>query len=184
MHSGGYEAAARTLRQGGVIACPTEAVWGLSCDPFNEAAVDRILALKERPRDKGLLLVAASMAQLEPLLASLTEAQRQRLADSWPGPVTWVIPDPIPIYPEWVRGRHDTIAVRVSAHPDVRQLCAAFAGALVSTSANRAGEEEIRSRTILESAFGAMLDFVVDGELGGADRPSQIRDLLTGAVLR
>lgn len=184
MNSGGCDAAARILRDGGVVACPTEAVWGLSCDPFDEAAVDRILALKERPRDKGLLLVAASMAQLEPLLAGLTQAQRQRLADSWPGPVTWVIPDPTPIYPDWVRGSHDTIAVRVSAHPVVRQLCAAFSGALVSTSANRAGEEEIRSRTILESQFGAMLDLVVDGEIGGADRPSQIRDLLTGVVIR
>jgi len=184
MTTGVYESAARHLHRGGIVACPTEAVWGLSCDPFNEVAMEKILKLKDRPRDKGLLLVAASMAQLDDLLAGVTEAQREQLEATWPGPVTWVIPDPRGIYPEWVKGLHPSIAVRVSAHPVVRQLCEAFGGPLISTSANLAGQEEIRSRTILDREFGTMLDFIIDGELGGATRPSQIRDLVTGAVLR
>ena len=172
------------VASGGVIAYPTEAVWGLGCDPFNEAAVMRLLAVKNRPLDKGLILVAASLEQLPALSAALSEEQRHTLNATWPGPVTWLIPDPSGCIPSWIKGQHPSVAVRVSAHPLVRELCLRHGGALVSTSANDAGEPEIRSQSRLVEEFGDRIDAVIPGELGDSAEPSQIRDLLSGARLR
>lgn len=176
--------ASQCLRAGGVVAYPTEAVWGLGCDPGNQAAVQRVLELKQRPEEKGLILVAANTEQITELLQPLSPQQKETLEVSWPGPVTWLIPDLENVFPPWIKGEHTSVAVRVSAHPVVRALCLAFGGPLVSTSANKAGEPEIKSRSRIDQQFGSTIDFVVAGELGDAARPSEIRDLVTGAVLR
>jgi len=174
---------ARKLNQGAVIAYPTEAVWGLGCDPYNQQAVEQLLALKSRPVDKGVILVAANTEQLGPLLDKLTTQQRQRLDETWPGPVTWLIPDPDDLFPSWVKGQHSAVAIRVSAHPLVAQLCQAFGGLLVSTSANPAGLEPAMNKAEVSAYFESRVN-IVDGELGGANSPSQIRDLASDAVLR
>lgn len=184
MNSGNLQAACAALRRGGIIAYPTEAVWGLGCDPANSAAIQRLLALKQRPAAKGLILVAANCQQIAALLQPLSAAQRQTLQASWPGPVTWLIPDSQRLYTPWVRGEHDSVAIRVSAHPLVQQLCLAFGGPLVSTSANPAGGTEIRDRSELEAVFAGTIDYLVPGELGAANAVSEIRDLVTGTVLR
>ncbi len=171
------------LRAGGVIACPTEAVWGLSCDPFNHSAVERLLALKARPAHKGLILVAASESQLEFLLADLTPQQRNILSDSWPGPNTWLVPHAERV-PENIRGEHAAVAVRVSAHPGVSALCAAFGGPLVSTSANPAGASPALHASQVHAYFADDLDYLLPGDLGGSDRPSTIRDLASGEIVR
>ena len=178
------EQAAQCLRRGGVIACPTEAVWGLGCDPFNRAAVLRVLALKQRPVEKGLLLVAAGMDQIKALLAPLSRQQLAVLRQSWPGHLTWLIPDPDRRYPDWIRGEHASVAVRVSDHPVVSSICRAFGKPMVSTSANLAGEPEIRSLADLQRQFGKQIDCLVDGELGGRMATSEIRDLLTLSRIR
>ena len=165
---------------GGVIAYPTEAVWGLGCDPFSEAAVSKLLQIKNRPVEKGLILVAASLDQLPALASSLTATQRRTLEETWPGPVTWLIPDPEGSIPNWIKGEHESVAVRVSAHPLVRELCNRHGGALVSTSANDAGEPEIRSQSRLTEEFGGRIDAVIAGELGDSTETSQIRDLISG----
>lgn len=169
---------------GGVIAYPTEAVWGLGCDPFSEAAVTKLLLIKNRPVEKGLILVASSLDQLPALASSLTDTQRSTLEATWPGPVTWLIPDPEGSIPTWIKGEHATVAVRVSAHPLVRELCNRHGGALVSTSANDAGEPEIRSQSRLIEEFGGRIDAVIAGELGDSTETSQIRDLVSGNRLR
>ncbi|MCW8195548.1 tRNA threonylcarbamoyladenosine biosynthesis protein RimN [Proteobacteria bacterium 005FR1] len=174
---------AQKLHEGAVIAYPTEAVWGLGCDPANRTAVERILELKGRPMSKGLILVAASIEQFAPYLSLLTEAQRQALETSWPGPVTWLVPDGGRA-PAWVRGHHPAVALRVSAHPVVAGLCRAFGGPLVSTSANRAGMREARDSTTVRRQFGSALEAIAPGRIGKSERPSEIRDLLTGVVLR
>ena len=172
------------LSAGGVIAYPTEAVWGLGCDPFNEKAVMKLLEIKNRPVEKGLILIAASLDQLPELAESLTTEQLKTVSATWPGPVTWLLPDPQQCIPRWIKGEHPSVAVRVSAHPLVRALCEQYGGALVSTSANDAGEPEIRSQSRLEQEFGDRIDAVISGELGSSAEPSQIRDLLSGARLR
>lgn len=128
---------ARVVREGGVIAYPTEAVWGLGCDPWNEAAVDRLLALKERPMHKGLIVVADDIEQFNFLLDDLPDIWQERLAGSWPGPNTWLVPHQNRL-PEWVTGEHDSVALRVSDHPLVRALCR-YTGPLISTSPTRRG---------------------------------------------
>lgn len=171
------------IAQGGVVACPTEAVWGLSCDPDNAAAVERLLALKQRPVAKGLILVAADESQLAALLAPLTDAQRGKLSLSWPGPTTWLIPHHNRV-PDWVCGDHDTVAVRISAHPLVQALCRRWGGALVSTSANPAGCQPATAAFQVQRYFGKQLDYVLPGATGGAGRPSVIRDLQSDQVIR
>ncbi len=176
--------AAHVVREGGVIAYPTEAVWGLGCDPWNQAAVERILAIKGRPVDKGLILVASTMEQLAPLLAPLTDQQKQTLTDHWPGPFTFLIPDPQQWAPAWIRGCHSSVAVRVSNHPLVRELCEAWGKPLVSTSANRAGEEAMRDYGRVVAELGAEVTCVVPGVVDKNASPSCICDLSDGTILR
>jgi len=179
------QAAALVLRRGGVLAYPTEGVWGLGCDPFQEPAVRRLFAIKRRTPEKGLILIAGEIAQLAGLvaLAGLPEARRAAVYASWPGPQTWLLPAGARV-PSWITGQHDTVAVRVSAHPSVRSLCAAFGDVLVSTSANRAGAPVARQHADLDASLLAELDGVLDGETGGLGRPTPIRDARSGERLR
>ena len=172
----------RLLQAGGVIAYPTEGVWGLGCNPWNGAAVERLLNLKQRPVHKGLILIAGEIEQFDFLLWDLPDGQLAKLRLSWPGPNTWLVPHQGRL-PEWITGAHDTVALRVTTHPIVRQLCA-VAGPLVSTSANPAGRPSARSRLRVEQYFHGELDAVVPGALGGARNPSIIRDLQTDQVIR
>lgn len=178
------EATAR-LKSGGVIAYPTEAVWGLGCDPFDEAAVLRLLAIKQRPVEKGLILIAADLAQLQPLLdlSAVPETHMAEVLASWPGPNTWVLPASVAA-PRWITGAHAGIAVRISAHPTVVALCRAFGGPLVSTSANLAGAPAAFHREQLDPAILALVDGATEGETGGLDQPTPIRDALSGHVFR
>ena len=178
-------AAVATLRRGGVIAYPTEAVWGLGCDPMNEAAVMRLLAIKQRDVAKGLILIAAHVDQFDGLLdwEALPPDRAEDVYDTWPGPNTWIVPARGRV-PKWVTGDHAGVAARVSAHPTVVALCEAFGGPVTSTSANPAGAPPAYTRDRLDSGLVADLDGVVAGETGGGSAPSTIRDARTGQVLR
>lgn len=175
--------AAQRLRAGNVIAYPTEAVYGLGCDPHNQAAFSHLLALKGRPETKGVILIAADEAQLAPYMAPLSDDIMARLRQSWPGPVTWIVPAAADT-PAWLTGGRDTIAVRVTAHPLAAALCRAFGGALVSTSANRSNQQPARTEAELRQIFGNELDMIVSGPLGGLTQPTRICDARTGAIIR
>lgn len=179
------ERATRILRAGGVIAYPTEGVWGLGCDPFAQAAVFRLLALKQRTPDKGLILVAAAASQFDGLVdwQALAATARDQVLASWPGPTTWLVPATASV-PAWIRGTHTAVAVRVSAHPGVAALCRAWGGALVSTSANRAGEPAPVTRAGLAAPIIAGVDLVMAGDTSGLGQPSALRDAHTGRRLR
>ena len=175
--------AARRLSQGAVIAYPTEAVYGLGCDPFNETAVKRVLELKNRPAEAGLILIADTFDQFLPFIQPVSDELMGRAMSAWPGPVTWLFPRGDSVS-RWIAGIHDTVALRLTAHPVCRELCAAFGGAIVSTSANPSRSEPARSARQVQRYFGAALAGVVEGDLGGDDSPSEIRDLASGRVLR
>lgn len=175
--------ASRWTKAGGIIAYPTEAVFGLGCDPADPVAVTRLLAIKRRPVGKGLILVAASWSQLQPWLQKLPEPLEQRLHATWPGPVTWLVPAANDC-PPWLTGDHDTLAVRVSAHPVVRALCEKFGGALVSTSANISSLAPARSVLQVQLRFARLVDFIVPGPLGDRQQPTTIRDLKSGRTVR
>ena len=179
-----YKEAAQILGCGGVIAYPTEAVYGLGCDPSNSEALKRLLEIKGRPSSKGFILVASSVGQLLPYIRPLERlAMAGEIIDSWPGPNTWILPARRGVSPLLTGGR-GTLAVRVSAHPVVRQLCDAWCGALVSTSANLHGGAELKSRLHMRRRFRLQVDCFVPGMLGGDERPSCIRDGRTGVRIR
>lgn len=178
-------AAAACLRTGGVVVYPTEAVWGIGCDPFDEAAVMRLLAIKQRPVDKGLILVADTVDRFDGLLdwERLPPDRAEAVYASWPGPHTWIVPTTGRV-PHWVTGIHDGVAARVSAHPVVAALCAAFGGPIVSTSANLSGAPPAFARDALDPALLALCDGVTEGETGGLDAPTGIVDARSGTRLR
>jgi L-threonylcarbamoyladenylate synthase len=176
--------AVRVLRHGGVIAYPTEAVWGLGCDPWDQDAVQRILAIKQRPVEKGLILVASDLDQLGPIAANLSKSERSLIEAESDHPTTWILPDESDFIPNWIKGIHSQVAVRVSTHSGVRNLCRYYGGMLVSTSANLSGQQAATSQSQLRSTLGRKVDYVLPGKLGGFSRPSEIKVLRSGQVLR
>lgn len=178
--------AVRHLRRGGVIAYPTEGVFGLGCDPLNERAVAEILALKGRAASKGLILIAADFDQLLPFVSPPpAPVVLERILDSWPGPVTWILPA-APCVPAWLTGGRRTLACRVTDHPIAARLCRAFGRSLVSTSANPSGRPPAKSLLQVRRYFGRLRGrpLVIPGSLGGLEGPTPIYDALTGRCLR
>ncbi|PJD90619.1 MAG: threonylcarbamoyl-AMP synthase [Legionella sp.] len=169
------------LPLGHVFAYPTEAVYGLGCDMFHQPAVERILALKDRPMHKGLIVLIAEWSQLFPLIGDVPLSKLDAIKETWPGPTTWVFPKSS-LVPVWVSGEHPTIAIRMTAHPIARQLCER--GPIVSTSANPQGQEPARSLASLDHMFPVGLDGVVMGALGVELQPSSIFDALTHQQFR
>ncbi|MCX8048541.1 MAG: Sua5/YciO/YrdC/YwlC family protein [Methylohalobius sp.] len=174
--------AVRWLAQGGIIAYPTEAVYGLGCDPLNEAAVRTILSLKRRPPEKGLILIAADLSQLLPFIQIPPKEILAKVLATWPGPVTWLL-YAAPWVPPWLRGEHPTLAVRVTAHPIASALCREFGRPLVSTSANPSGRPPARSPQRVRSYFRLPL-LIVPGPVGGLARPTPILDPYSDQRLR
>ncbi len=175
--------AAWHLRLGEILAYPTEAVWGLGCDPLNESAVAALLALKRRSAAKGLILIAADFKQIEPFLDIPSLQMRKKMLTSWPSPVTWVVPASRRT-PAWLRGDRGTVAVRVTAHPIAAALCRVFGGPIVSTSANPSGARPARTELKIRSYFmGSRLNFL-PGAVGGLNKPTAIYDAQSGIRLR
>lgn len=174
--------AARHLKNGEVVAYPTEAVYGLGCDPLNEQAVRRILEIKQRSMDKGLILIAGSIEQLESYL-ELNQTILDKVTPTWPGPTTWVIPcqDWVPY---WLTGAHDSLAVRVSAHPIVQRLCKQFNGPIVSTSANISSKPAAKKARDIPAAIPKQKIHILAGGLGNSSKETAIYHAITGQRLR
>jgi len=175
--------AVHTMRYGGVIAYPTEAVYGLGCDPRNETAVHHLLELKQRPVSKGLILIAADFSQLQRYVIEPPPTRKSKLDQSWPGPVTWLIPAR-PETPRWLTGVHHTLAVRVTAHPLAATLCRIFGGPIVSTSANLAGYPPARTPLAVRRYFHRQLGHIIHDKTGSNRNPTEIRNLADGSLLR
>ncbi|ASG66847.1 threonylcarbamoyl-AMP synthase [Idiomarina piscisalsi] len=179
-----WEAAKEAVKTG-VIAYPTEAVFGLGCDPSNEIAIQRLLSLKQRPAEKGVILIAADYSQLLPYVddTAIPQDKRFSVLSHWPGPVTLILPAR-KTTSRLLTGGRDTIAVRVSAHEAVRELCRELGHALVSTSANLTGEEPARTAEEVKQQFGDKVSWVMDASTGGAKNPTRIIDPFSNKVLR
>ena len=171
-----------TLAGDGVIAYPTEGVWGLGCSPLSFEGIARLLSLKQRSWEQGLLLVAANIDQIAEYLDGITATQYAQLDAAWPGPVTYLVPDN-GLAPSWIVGEHKTLGLRVSAHPMVKEICE-LVGPIVSTSANLSGRPAAVDVTQVRRYFGKELDLVLPGALGNSIGPSEIRNLATGEIVR
>lgn len=172
---------ADVLLQGGVIAYPTEGVYGLGCLPDDIGAVLRVLDIKARESTKGLILVAADASQLEgwvslPAGKALPTPDPRR-------PITWIVP-PGPLVHPAIQGVHPGLAVRITSNPVAAAICNVVDAPLVSTSANVSGRPTARNRYVLRRQFAQRVDLIVPGDCGPASGPSEIRDLVTGKVLR
>jgi L-threonylcarbamoyladenylate synthase len=176
--------AVRALEAGGIVLHATEGVWGLACDPFDESAVARLLLLKDRSVDKGLIVIGDCPACFEAELDILRAEHQAAIMETWPGAVTWIVPNVQ--FPEWITGRRSTVAVRIPGHPQARALCRAFGGPLVSTSANRSGQPPAVNGLQARRRFSRLTgeqDWVLPGEVMVPGRPSSIRTL-AGTALR
>jgi L-threonylcarbamoyladenylate synthase len=170
------------LDSGGVVACPAEGVWGLSCDPYSEMAVDALLTLKRRSVHKGLIVVAADAAMFDGVLSCLSPDERQRVRASWPGPNTWLVPNQ-GFFPDWITGDSTDVAIRVTSALPLKRLSESFGGPLVSTSANPAGLPPPHYLWALRRYFGVTLP-ALPGMLEEAGKPSTIRRIGDGTIVR
>ncbi len=170
--------AADILLGGGVIAYPTEGVFGLGCMADDPEAIARVLEIKQRSPVKGLILIGANAAQFKGW------TRDQVIPDPDPArPVTWIVEPAGRVLP-LVTGDNPGLAVRITTSPIAARLCELVESPIVSTSANLAGRPTSRNRFVLRRQFGALVDYVVPGECGPATGPSEIRELATNKVLR
>jgi L-threonylcarbamoyladenylate synthase len=175
--------AIKVLTDGGIIAYPTEAVYGLGCDPFNETAVRRLLAIKQRSVEQGLILIASEWQQVHQLVKPIAAENMAQVEATWPGPVTWLFPASA-VVPTWIRGQHSTIAIRITSHSIAKQLCQRFNKPIVSTSANVSGQEALRDTLGVKLAFNNKIDYILPGRVNGLANPSEIRDAISGEIIR
>lgn len=179
MFTRGVRKAAQVLRRGGVMAYATEYCFGLGCDPRNRRAVLRLLRLKRRSIKKGLIVLAADRRQLAPYTSEIPP----KVLATWPGPYTWLVVRS-PSAPGWISGGRSSVAVRVTAHRQAAALCRAARTAIISTSANRAGQAPARTDREVRRRFGRGIDYVLPGYVGDAPAPTPIRDAMTGGLVR
>jgi L-threonylcarbamoyladenylate synthase len=182
MHSA-IQTAVRFLSAGQVIAYPTEAMYGLGCDIRHEAALARIIQMKNRPENHGLIVVAANWQQVKALTQPIPDTRYEAIFHSWPGHTTWVFPAADEVSPR-ITGSHRSIAIRISQHPLIQALCTEFGHPIVSTSANKHHEPAALNYAQVEKSLGKEVDYIMPGEIGQAQHASHIIDALTGKLYR
>ncbi len=174
--------ASEIVRSGGVIAYPTEAVYGFGCDPWNPRAVAKILRMKRRPISKGLIVIASDLSQLESLITFPNKKIQNKVTASWPGSFTWIVPASDQC-PHWLTGDHSGLAVRVTAHPLCRALCD-LTGPIVSTSANVSDQPAVKNGWRVQIKFGDQLDYILRGSSSGEAFSTTITDAVSGKQIR
>ena len=173
--------AASVCHQGGVFAYPTESVYGLGCDPLSREAVQYLLQLKNRPVEKGLILIAGELQPLTPFI-NISQQQIDSILQA-KQPTTWLV-NKSALTPTWISGKHDKLAIRLTQHPLARDLCNSIGHAIVSTSANPAGKPPAKTQLMVQHYFGNAIDFIVPGDVGSLKKPTEIRDMNSGEVIR
>lgn len=173
--------AASAIRNQGVVCYPTESVFGLGCDPLSATAVDKILQLKQRPVDKGLILIASRIEQLAPYV-QLSDAQRTQLLEQTSA-ITWLV-NKSAATPPWISGEHSKVAIRLSRHPLVCALCNQLDSAIVSTSANPSRQAAAKTLLRVKQYFPDQLDYYLNGELGNIGKATPIIDMQSSMIIR
>ena len=181
--SSAFDTSVKQLQQGGIIAYPTEGVYGLGCDPFNEIAVKHLCELKQRSIEKGLILISHSWDYIASLTKPVDLTILKKIQATWPGPCTWVFPASTKV-PTWIRGLHNSIALRITNHPIARTLCKVYAKPIVSTSANPSNLPAANTIIEVQHYFGSQIDYILEGKVGNLQGPTSIWDAITGKQLR
>ena len=165
------------ISNGGVIAFRTDTFYGLGVDPFNAAAVARLLELKGREDNKPILLLISDPEQIERLILSSSDQFKIAAREFWPGPLT-IVGSAVPELPKEITAGTGTVGLRLPADESVRGLVRECGGVLTATSANPAGREPARSAPEVASYFTNCLDLIVDGGEVTATEPSTVLDVL------
>ncbi|CAL7960598.1 Threonylcarbamoyl-AMP synthase [Gammaproteobacteria bacterium] len=174
--------AIKVVHEGGIIAYPTEGVFGLGCDPFNETAVLRLLKIKRRSVKKGLILITSSWSQVKDLV-KMDLCKSCIIKPNNKKPITWVFPATKKV-PYWVSGKFASVAIRVTLHPIAKKLCQKFGGSIISTSANAASESPAKNAKQVSKQFGGAVDFIISGRVGNLKKSTEIRDVITNKLIR
>jgi L-threonylcarbamoyladenylate synthase len=174
--------AATILLAGGVVAMPTDTLYGLAADPFSVAAVARVFSVKGRSAERAMPLVAADLDQIVTQIGPLPELARRLAMTYWPGPLTLLVARP-PSIPADVAGGRDEVGVRVPAHAVTRGLCRACGRLLTATSANVSGEPPSNDPDAIARALGDRVDLLLDAGHTPGGAPSTIVDV-TGSEPR
>lgn len=189
------------LQAGGVLVYPSESVWGIGCDGFCEQALKKVLHLKSRPMDKGVIVLTDSLDKVKALIkdlpldtqtqiiATITQHQQAHQRSDIKQATTWLIPIKRTTIPAHITGKFDSLALRITPHPMLQSICKLLTskqnpyGFLVSTSCNPSGQAPATSLEMAQAYFGEHVGYL-QGEGLGFDKPSQIIDVLTGQVVR
>lgn len=174
--------AVRVLADGGIIAYPTEGVFGFGCDPFNETAILRLLKIKQRSVDKGLILIAASWDQVKNLI-KMAVSTNNIIKQNSRQPITWVLPATKKV-PRLISGKFNSVAIRVTLHPIANKICQKFGGPIISTSANVDGKKPATKPDQVLEQFADVIDYVVVEPVGALNKPTEIRDVKTNKLIR
>jgi L-threonylcarbamoyladenylate synthase len=177
--------AAMWILKGGVVAIPTDTLYGLAADPFNASAVRRVFDAKGRAAERALPLVAAGVAQIDAHLGRLPPIADRLAARFWPGPLTLIVPAPAALAAD-VTGGTGRVGVRVPAHDIARAVCAACGHPVTATSANPTGEPATADPDVVERTLGASVDFLLDVGPTRGGAPSTVVDVTgeTPAMIR
>ena len=179
----GLDAAADALNRGGVIAYPTETVYGLGCLPDNINAIKRLLQIKRRSREKGLILIGANRQQLAPYVSGLNENLWEKIETPGERTTTWIVPTAKSVS-QWIRGNRNTLALRITRHAGARSLCLGCNSAIISTSANTSGSPPVQRSGDLSRELLDQLDYLLTGNCGDDQAPSRIEDIFSGEIIR
>ena len=173
--------AAHVIRYGGIIAYPTDTIYGLGCDPYNADAVASINDIKQRPRNKQFILLAGHTDQVAPLV-ELDKDQQHKITRA-SEPTSWVI-EARPSAPGWLISEQGTITIRISQQHDVQRLCQALGQAIISTSANPSGKPPARNSLELHKYFHHSVDVILASHKMLAASPSKVVRLCDNHVIR
>jgi L-threonylcarbamoyladenylate synthase len=177
--------AAQILRAGGLVAFPTETVYGLGADAASAKAIARLYAVKRRPVDHPVIVHFASADDAFRWAAAVPQAARELAKKFWPGPLTLILKRSA-LAKDWVTGAQDTVGLRVPSHPVAQQLLIEFAGGIAAPSANRFGKVSPTTAAHVREDLGPDVDLVLEGGASEVGIESTIVDLSAGvaAVLR
>jgi L-threonylcarbamoyladenylate synthase len=173
---------AHAVSQGAIFGYPTDTIWGFGCHPLIARSVDRILQIKNRNPAKGLILLSSKLEYCAAYVGLDCE-QLEPVRSSTDHPTTWLVPASREC-PIWIRGNYPTVAIRITRHPFLKFLCDQLEAPIVSTSANRSSKATVRNSLQMRKQFGEELDFIISGFATGSNRPSEIKSLLSGTILR
>jgi len=174
--------AAHHVRHGGVIVYPTETVYGLGCDPFNEPAVDYLNFLKQRTPEKGLILLAGSLQQLELCIDIPDDPCRAKILSN-EQPTSWIVAAKNNL-PSWITAKNGSVAVRISKHPVVTQLCSLLGFPLVSSSANPGGGKPAENMLQIQNYFHNQVHTILTSNIPASGTPSTLKHLTNNKIFR